>query len=200
MTTIPPDVSVKGRLCVVVGAGASAVAAVRELLCAGARVRLAGRLPAGLSAEAEHIAVVPGKYRSAVLKGAALVVPASSAAVNAAVTRDAKSLRVRVAKPSAPLCASPANAGSLSSTDRMVRDNTLIAALGDEYAHLGRIIALLRPRAVKLITSPRKRLSFFEALADDAFLEVIRRDGCQRALLAAEEMLKDVLSTRGASG
>lgn len=200
MTTIPPDVKVNGRLCVVVGAGASAVSCVRELLCAGARVRLVGRLPASLSAEAANIEVVPGKYRRAFLKGAALVVAASNGSVNARVARDARALRVRVAKPGAPLCARPEAAGRLSSADRMVRDSTLVAALGDEYTQLARIIATVRPRAVRLITSPRRRLAFFEALADDSFLALIRRDGCQRALVAAEKMLNDALSPGGAPG
>jgi len=201
MKIIPCDLRVKGEICVVVGAGRLAQQAVRELASAGARVfAVAGRFPSHFP-RCEHFVI--GSYRRNHLKDAFLAVAASGGSVNAAVKRDARRAKIHLVAPAGRSKVHPPSTGAVSRpapsrTRRPVRDGAVLAALGDEYAHLGRIISAVRRRAVDEIRDPRRRAAFFEALADDSFLETIRREGCERALAAAENLLENAISGREA--
>lgn len=72
-----------------------------------------------------------------------------------------------------------------------------IAGLLDPaYAGLARILAAVRIRAIAGIKDARARRAFFETLADDRFLDIIRREGRDKAMLAARALLEEKIAGR----
>jgi len=198
MKVLPAAMRIEGKLAVVVGAGALAASAVRALLAAGAHVRVvAKRFPRGfLSSPA--VERVRDDYRRRHLTGAALVVAAASNAINSRVKSDARAQRVILAVPDSPesgdiVLPPPEKAAPPSRLSELPVD------LDDVYAKLAAVLSKVRPRALKLVPDARRRRAFFEALADDAFLDGIRRDGVGPALARAEKLLDTVIAMQDAS-
>jgi precorrin-2 dehydrogenase/sirohydrochlorin ferrochelatase len=203
MKLLPAGIRVEGRLCVVIGSGARAVAAASELLRAGARVRLvAHRAPSGLD-RACNIELVRGPFSPRHLAGALLAVAAASDETNRAAERAARRSGVLVVTPGSPgsgdlVIEPPAPPTRVLSRRRPTGADAVRLALGDEYAQLAKIIAAVRSRATKSIKNGARRRAFFESLADDSFLDIIRADGCAKALLRAEDLLGRAVSPKEA--
>ena len=206
MGRLEKTTSVRNRLCIVVGSGKPAAAAAAKLVLAGARVRVIGMRFSSELACLDKVEMVRSAYQGRLLKGALLVVAAATAKLNARVLGDASvrrilcataadvaSGRILVGKELPPRPGGPASrAGKTAASARREPSGAkaIRATLGEVYAHLARILSVVRPRAVKLLPNAARRRAYFEALADDVFLAVIRRDGCETALARAEKLLK----------
>jgi siroheme synthase-like protein len=198
--------SVRNKLCVVVGSGKPAAAAAAKIVLAGGRVRVIGMRFSSQFACLDRVEMVRAAYQGRLLKDASLVVAASSAKLDAQVLRDARARRILSAtaadvasgrilvqdKPSPRPASSGSRDAKTAVTARLEPSGraAIRATLGEVYAHLARILSVVRPRAVKLLPNAPRRRAYFEALADDVFLAVIRRDGCEKALARAEKLLK----------
>lgn len=71
--------------------------------------------------------------------------------------------------------------------------NAFADALDPVYAELAQILSAVRQRAIDGLPV-KTRMAFFETLADDAFLDMIRREGHVKALVIAEGLLEEKIS------
>ena len=106
MRYYPVNLSIKGRLCVVIGGGRVAERKVKNLLFCGARVRVASPDLTDLLSKwvsQGKMDYTPSEYRPSHLKGAFLVYAATSdRKVNAEIARDAARRRLLVNVADAP--------------------------------------------------------------------------------------------------
>ncbi len=205
MKSLQADIQVSDKLCVVVGQGSSAAAAALALVAAGARIRIiAARCPASLRTLPD-VDLLRVTYKSAHIKGAFLVVAASAPALNKRIIRDARKAGALLSVPSSPAASDIVLEQPSTVTRRKdpapkaqppvsVDAGALRLTLGDVYAHLARIVCTLRPEAISRIPNPRRRTAFFEALADDDFLDCIRVHGHAAALDRAQGLLSEASS------
>ena len=209
MKTLPVNLCLEGKLAVVVGAGKVAARKAAALVSAGATVRVVGKRFAAEFEALEGIEAVRSAYARNHLEGAAVVIAATnSAAVNGRVARDARQLGAIVNVVDRPAISDfifPAVAqkgdvaiavstgGASPMLAKRLKDE-IANSLDDAYADLAWVLAALRSRAIKGIRSSARRRKFFEALADDRFLDIIRTRGRQHALAEAERFLEKEMS------
>lgn len=204
MKALPIGLLLEGKSCVVVGAGKVAARKAAALLEAGARVKAVGKR---FSAEFDRLAGVErvkGAYSRRHLKGAAVVVVATSdPAVNRAAARDARAEGALVNVVDTPgecdfifpavsrkgeISVAVSTGGASPALARRLKDK-IAASVDDVYADLAAVLKHVRRRAIEGMPDPAHRRAFFEALASDEFLDLIKREGQEKALRAAEALL-----------
>jgi precorrin-2 dehydrogenase/sirohydrochlorin ferrochelatase len=134
-----------------------------------------------------------------------VIAATDSAATNSKVARDAHALGALVNVVDRPaqsdfifpavaqkgdVAIAVSTGGASPTLARKLKDE-IASTLDDAYADLAWVLAALRPRAMKGIKSSLRRREFFEALADDRFLDLIRTHGRAHALAEAERLLDD---------
>lgn len=197
----PVNLDLQGKLCLVVGGGAVAERKVAGLLTAGATVRVVSpELTATLRqcADAGRITWLAQEFTPEDVAEAFLVFAATdSAAVQEAIHRAARQMNCLVNRADAPeQCdfhvpavvrrgdlllsistsgASPALAAALKS--RLERE------IGDEYAALAKLLAVLRSRLLALPLSGPEKKMLFQKLLDSDIVQWIR-DGRRELVYA----------------
>ncbi len=209
MKILPVGLVIEGKLCVVVGSGRIAARKAAALLEAGARVRVVGRRFSADFAELDAVERVRAAYDEHHLKGALLVVAATSdSATNRAVASDARAAGILVNAVDMPgecdlifpavtrkgdVSVAVSTGGASPTLARRLRER-IETSIGDAYGDLAAILKAVRQRAIEGIADKRHRRAFFEKLAGDDFLEIITREGRDRALDVAEELLEEEIS------
>lgn len=197
MRYYPMFLNLKGRAVLLVGAGEIARQKIRALLDGEARVHVvapeADPEVASLAREG-RIRWSKRRYETADLDGVCLVIAATDdAALHPVIAREARDrgLWVNVVDVP-PLCdfIAPAvvqrgdlqiaisTGGAAPALAKHLR-RKLEPILGEEYVQFVDLVKRYRPQILKLPKA--RRLSLWECLASDAFLEQIRREGPARA-------------------
>lgn len=205
MRVFPVNLLLEGKTAVVVGAGTVGARKVRALLDAGADVRVAAE---SFCEEFEAITCIErieGPYEWACLADAAVVIAATDDAdLNARISRDARAAGALVSVVDAPGISDfvfPAVAkkgdvaiavstGGASPTLAKRLKNQIADVLDDEYAALAKVLGKVRAEAIASIADPELRREYFETLAGDSFLAVLKEEGYDEALMRAEAMLE----------
>lgn len=208
----PINLILKGRKCLVIGAGAVAERKIRRLLECGARITVVSpEVTAGVRAMAKKGAVAL-KKRKAVLKdlrGAYLVIAATAdrAANTMAYSYCNKNgILINVVdrpKECTFIVPSILKRGDLTisiSTDgvsptlaRSIRIE-LQRKFGREYAQFLRMLKTIRPRALERIKSMRSRKAFFQKAVRSDVMELLRRNKADQAKRTLERILEDAVS------
>jgi siroheme synthase-like protein len=211
MKTLPVSLVIEGKLAVVVGAGKVAARKAAALIDAGAQVRVVAKEFAPEFYDLEGFEALREAYKRNHLEGASVVIAATdSPAVNARVAKDARAGGALVNVVDTPdLCdfTFPAVAqrgdvaiavstgGASPSLARKLKDE-IAGSLDDAYVELAKVLGKVRPRAMKEITDAARRRAYFEKLAGDGFLDLIRSKGQEKALAEALKLL-DAAGKRG---
>jgi len=197
------------RLAVVVGGGQVAERKVKDLLEAGARIRLVSpALTPALQALAGSGAItfVQRAYREGDLDGAFLVVAATGEPeVNQRVWREAdrRACLVNVVDDPAhcnfitpavvrrgDVTIAVSTGGASPALARRLRER-LERLVGPEYAHLARLLAELRPRLRARYPERKARERAVFRLVDSDLLAIIETQGLEAARLRAETLLRE---------
>ena len=205
MKTLPVNLILDGKLAVVVGAGSVAARKAAALLAAGARVRVVGKEFADEFADLPGIEAVREAYKKGDLKGASVVIAATdSSAVNAGVARDARDAGALVNVVDTPercdftfpavaqrgeVAIAVSTGGASPSLARRLKDE-IAGSLDDSYVELAKVLSKVRPRAMKEVTDAARRRAYFETLAGDGFLKLIKTKGHEKALAEALKLLE----------
>lgn len=206
MKVLPVNLVLEGKLAVVVGAGKVAARKAAALVAAGARVRVVGKAFSRDFDEIEGVEAVRAAYRRNHIEGASVVIAATdSGAVNAKVARDARSEGALVNVVDTPeLCdfVFPAVAqkgdvsiavstgGASPTLARKLKDE-IAGSLDDAYVALAKVLATTRPLAMKEIPNAARRCEYFETLASDGFLKLLKSKGHDKALAEALRLLDE---------
>lgn len=197
----PIFLNLKGKRCVVVGGGKVAERKVLSLLKAKANItvispKLTKRL--GKEKTKGNIKHLPREYKRGDLKGAFLVIAAtSSAAVNTKVARDAREIHESpllnvVDAPSecnfiapstvqrGPLTIAISTSGTSPAVAKAIRKE-LERLYGPEFAKYLRFFKKIRTKAMKEIQDKKERENFLKELASEGRIKMLREKGFQEA-------------------
>ncbi|MGL6097704.1 MAG: precorrin-2 dehydrogenase/sirohydrochlorin ferrochelatase family protein [Fimbriiglobus sp.] len=201
----PVYLSLAGRTVVVVGGGTVGRRKVLSLAESGAAVVVVDPNPAALGTGAGNVRGIPEEYRADHLRGAALVIAAGPAAVNAAVVRDAAALGVWVcdaAEPDRGTFAVPAVVRSGRLTLAVgtggaspVLSRRIAARLATEYderfAEWVQLLAEFRTIIRASVPDPAVRRALNEGLADWRWLDRLRAGESVKDVRAAMRAIVD---------
>jgi siroheme synthase-like protein len=212
MKVLPVNLLIEGKLAVVVGAGKVAARKAAALLAAGARVRVVGKEFAPEFDTLEGVETIRAAYRRNHIDGAWVVIAATdSGKINSQVARDARKAGALVNVVDTPeLCdfvfpavvqkgevAIAVSTGGASPTLAKRLKDQISSSIDDAYEGLAKVLAAVRSRAIKAIPDPARRREFFETLADDKFLAMLKKDGYDKALAKAQKLLEDHYAVKG---
>lgn len=203
----PVNLDVRGKACLVVGAGEVALRKVRALLDADADVTVvAPEVHPGLKA-LEGVEIRERPFRDIDLHGAFVVVVATGdPIVNRSVARDAADFGCLVNIVDCPalsnftvpatlrrgeLAIAVSTGGASPALSRRIREK-LEEQFGEEYADFVAVLGEIRREVFDKVPESECRPEVFRQLTDEKWLEVLRekgRDGLRRAML---ESLRDV--------
>lgn len=198
MKYYPLYMDLRGRECLVVGAGAVAARKVRTLVDCGARVTVVGERPvealAGL--RSRGVKIVERKFQPDDLRQPALVIGATdSEEVNAAVSKEStrRGIPVNIADdPEKSTFILPAifrrgdvtmavsTGGSSPALARLIRED-LERHYGEEYASLAALLGSYRERMMSAVSGHRRRADVWKGILDAGILDVLRREGAEEA-------------------
>jgi len=208
MTHYPVFLDLRDREVVVVGGGTVAERKVRELLDAGARVRVISRaLTPALEAlvESGRIAFRRGEFEETDLEGAWLVLSATDdAEANRRVAEAAARHRLFCNVADAPaLCSflAPAlvrrgavtiaiSTGGRSPALAVHLKRLLASSIGPEYGALAELLGRMRPFVQERIPDPKRRADAFRRLIESSVLELLRAGECEAAERRARALLE----------
>jgi len=212
MKVLPVNLLIEGKLAVVIGAGRVAARKATALLAAGARVRVVGKDFAPEFDALKGVEAIRAAYRRQHIEGAWVVIAATdSPKTNSLVARDARRVGALVNVVDTPeLCdfifpavvqkgevAIAVSTGGASPTLAKRLKDQISSSLDDAYEGLAKVLAAVRPRAIEAIPDPARRREFFETLADDRFLAVLKKDGYDQALAKARKLLEEHYAVKG---
>lgn len=208
MKVLPVGLLLEGKLCVVVGGGRVAARKAAALLEAGAVVRVAAERFSRDFDALDDAECVPEAYSRRHIEDAAVVIAATSDPnTNLAVAADARKLGALVNVVDTPaecdfifpavsrkgdVSVAVSTGGASPLLARQLKDK-IETSIEDTYGELAKVLKAVRRRAIDGIADGARRRAFFEALASDEFLEVIRRDGTDSALRQAESLLEKTI-------
>ena len=199
----PIQLDLKGKRCLVVGAGEVALRKARVLVEAGAEVTVvAPEVHPKMRAYAPPVTLIERAWRDTDLHGAFLVVVATNDAVtNRGVARDAADLGCLVNVVDCPalsnfivpatlrrgeLTLSISTGGASPALARRLREK-LEKEFGEEYAALVNVVGEVRKLVMARVTDDARRAEILHGLAEERWLDVLRERG-REALL--DEMKK----------
>jgi precorrin-2 dehydrogenase/sirohydrochlorin ferrochelatase len=190
----PVFIDLRGKSVVVIGGGRVAERKVRTLLKCGAIVRVVSpELAPGLRRLVQNGSVrhTERRYRKGDVKGAFLVVAASSARdVNARVAADAPYLVNVTDVPeegnfivpstvtSGQLAIAISTGGASPAVARAVRKE-LSRSYDADFARYLRLIESLRRKAIQKISDRKARTRFLREIASEEYLGMLRSDGLE---------------------
>jgi len=195
MRYYPVVLDLRDREVVVVGGGAVAERKVRELLAAGARVRvISPTLTPTLRAwvESGRIVARRGEFAEADLEGAWLVVSATDdVEANRRVAEAAARSRLFCNVADAPaLCSflAPAvlrrgavtiavSTGGRSPALAVHLKRKIASVIGPEYGALAELLGRMRPLVRKRISDPKRRAQIFRRLIESSVRDALRAGG-----------------------
>jgi precorrin-2 dehydrogenase/sirohydrochlorin ferrochelatase len=198
MKYYPLYMDLRGRECLVVGAGAVAARKVRTLLDCGARVTVVGERPVEALEElrSRGVKIVDRKFQPDDLKLPALVIGATdSEEVNAEVSKESRrrGIPVNIADdPAKSTFIVPAifrrgdvtmavsTGGSSPALARLIRED-LERHYGEEYAVLAELLGSYRERMMAVVSGHRRRADVWKGILDAGILDVLRREGVEGA-------------------
>jgi precorrin-2 dehydrogenase/sirohydrochlorin ferrochelatase len=198
MKYYPLYMDLRGRECLVVGAGAVAARKVRTLLDCGARVTVVGERPVEALEElrSRGVKILDRKFRLDDLQLQALVIGATdSEEVNAEVSRESRrrGIPVNIADdPAKSTFIVPAlfrrgdvtlaisTGGSSPALARLIRED-LGRHYGEEYAALASLLGSYRERMRSAVSGHRRRAEVWRGILDAGILDVLRREGVEEA-------------------
>jgi precorrin-2 dehydrogenase/sirohydrochlorin ferrochelatase len=198
MKYYPLYMDLRGRECLVVGAGAVAARKVRTLLDCGAQVTVVGERPAAALEElrSRGVKILERKFRPDDLQLPALVIGATdSEEVNAAVSEESRrrGIPVNIADdPAKSTFIVPAifrqgdvtmavsTGGSSPALARLIRED-LAGHYGEEYAVLAELLGSYRERMMTAVSGHRRRAEVWRGILDAGILDVLRREGVEGA-------------------
>lgn len=207
MMLYPIQLNVRGRQCVVVGAGGVAARKAASLAECGANVTLVApeaNASARGMAQSGQVSLVEGAYRAEHLDGAWVVFAATdNAGVNAQVTRDAQARGILVSDAGAPETGdflSPsvvrrgelmltASTGGGSPTLAAVVRESLETVFGTEWGPLTAIVSSLRGEVQQAGNEDARRRAVRRVIEDEQVRELIG----QGKLLEAEARARECL-------
>ncbi len=214
MTYYPVFLDLRDREVVVVGGGAVAERKVRELLDAGACVRVISRAltPAlEVLVESGRIVFRRGEFDEADLEGAWLVLSATDdAEANRRVAEAAARHRLFCNVADAPaLCSflAPAlvrrgvvtiaiSTGGRSPTLAVHLKRLLASSIGPEYGTLAELLGRMRSFVQERIPDPKQRADAFRRLIEPSVLELLRAGECEAAEQRARALLEQWMRSR----
>ncbi len=204
MKTYPIMLDVRGRVCVVVGAGAVGMRKVRSLLRAEAKVRLVAAEPPG-QIDPQAVELIVGRYCKSHLAGAMLVFACTDdRTVNARIAADARSLGALVNAADQPADCDFHAPATIAEGDVVVAVGTggacpgLAAALKDRLAQalparVGEFAAALsavRREVHALTAEPALRQRVMRNLASPAGYNAFAESGCPGLMRLARAQLE----------
>ncbi|MEW6675879.1 MAG: bifunctional precorrin-2 dehydrogenase/sirohydrochlorin ferrochelatase [Nitrospirota bacterium] len=207
-TFYPAFLNLKGKQAVVIGGGKVAERKSLVLLKAGAEVTLISpKLTRRLEKEKAEgrIRHIPREYRRGDLKGAFLVIAATSyPEINTEVVREAEAIHKSpllnvVDMPSqcnfivpsivrrGPLTIAISTSGTSPAMARTIR-RELKRLYGPEFADYLKLLEKIRKKAIKGIPDKKKRAEFFKSLASEEMMEILRNRGFKETSRAALDL------------
>jgi siroheme synthase-like protein len=198
MKYYPLYMDLRGRECLVVGAGAVAARKVRTLLDCGARVTVVGERPVAALEDlrSRGVKILDRKFQPDDLQMPALVIGATdSEEVNAAVSKESRrrGIPVNIADdPAKSTFIVPAvfsrgdvtmavsTGGSSPALARLIRED-LGRHYGEEYAALASLLGSYRERMRAAVSGHRRRANVWKGILDAGILDVLRREGVEGA-------------------
>ena len=212
MKVLHAGMLLEGKLCVIVGAGKVAARKAQSLIDAGARLRVVAEHFNTDFDDLDSIERVSASYEKRHIEGARLVVAATSCSqTNSRVARDARSIGAIVNVVDTPrecdfifpavsqkgdISVAVSTGGASPLLARKLKEQ-IDSSIEDIYAELAAVLKKVRQRAINEIPNAKKRRAFFEELASDEFMDLIRREGPERAAVEAEKRLEaEVLKGR----
>ncbi|MBI5187530.1 MAG: bifunctional precorrin-2 dehydrogenase/sirohydrochlorin ferrochelatase [Nitrospirae bacterium] len=208
----PAFLNLKGKRAVVIGGGKVAERKILALLRAGADVTvISPKLTKRLEKEKAEgrIRHIPREYRRGDLKGAFLVIAATSyPEINTKVVREAgvicESLLLNVVDmpsqcnfivPSivrrGPLTIAISTSGTSPAMARAIRRD-LEKLYGPEFANYLKLLGKIRKKAIKEVPDKKKRAEFFKSLASEEMMEILRNHGFKETSRAAEDLYRGI--------
>jgi siroheme synthase-like protein len=197
MRYYPVHLDLQDRHVLVVGGGTIAEGKARQLVEAGARVRIVSpELTEGLKqlVEADRIDDRAGEFRAEDLNGVCLVISATDdRAVNEEVSREARTRGIWCNVVDQPaLCdfiGVSTGGGSPVLAQRVKRE--IGELIGAEYEELLALAAEMRGEAKKLIPDFAMRRDVLRAFVESEALELLRAGRREEARLIAEGLLQE---------
>jgi precorrin-2 dehydrogenase/sirohydrochlorin ferrochelatase len=198
MKYYPLYMDLRGRECLVVGAGAVAARKVRTLLDCGARVTVVGERPVEAMEElrSRGVKILDRKFRRDDLQQPALVIGATdSEEVNAEVSEESRRRGIPVNivdDPAKSTFIVPAlfrrgdvtmavsTGGSSPALARLIRKD-LARHYGEEYGELAALLGSWRERMMSAVSGHRRRADVWKGILDAGILDVLRREGVEGA-------------------
>jgi precorrin-2 dehydrogenase/sirohydrochlorin ferrochelatase len=213
MKYFPVCLDLKGRVALVVGGGAIAEGKIRQLLSAGAQIRVVSpQLNEALREMQERgdIEYIADEFAEQYLKGAWLVISATNQqTVNEHVARlaEARGLLCNVVDQPAlcnfitssivergDLLISISSSGSSPSVAQRVR-REISELIGQEYAALLELAAELRTAAKQQLTTYEQRRDVMQAFAESEALQLLRDGRRDAARDMGKRLLADAVRT-----
>jgi precorrin-2 dehydrogenase / sirohydrochlorin ferrochelatase len=192
MRYFPVFLDLKEKRCIVVGGGAVAERKVKNLLKAGARVKvISPELTAPLSRlrEKEKISHLPRSYRKNDLRGAFLAIAATNdRTINERVFREATASRIPVNVVDDPahssfivpsivqkkdLLVAVSTSGRSPALARLLRQK-LEREIGPEYPRFLKLLGKVRKKVIALGLGQRRNQGIFRRLVKEDLLPVIK--------------------------
>ena len=195
----------QGRLCVVVGGGATACRRAKSLQDSGARVRMISPVIQKDFVDQE-IQIFKRKYQSGDLSDAFLVVIATDdQAVNEQIHRDAKSIGAlvnRVDDPSTGDLTIPAHeylgpitlavhTGGISAAAAVTIRHELIAALDPDWQKLLELVAPFRVKIQQRFLNAKIRQARLVRLTDAEAMKILKNQGAEQLLSHLQKLLTE---------
>jgi siroheme synthase-like protein len=194
MKYYPLYMNLKGRKCLVVGAGAVAARKARSLLECGALVTVVGEdpVPALVRLEGECLTIRPRKFRRSDMGKYALVVGATDeSVVNRAVSRESRRRGIPVNIVDVPeestfivpavhrrgdLAIAVSTGGRSPAAARAIRED-LEARYGADYAAMIALLGAHREEMMKAVPGHRRRAAVWKGILDADLLGALQRKG-----------------------
>jgi len=198
MKYYPLYMDLRGRECLVVGAGAVAARKAGTLLDCGARVTVVGERPVAAleKLRSRGVKILDRKFRRDDLGKPVLVIGATdSEEVNAEVSKESirRGIPVNIADdPAKSTFIVPAvfrrgdvtmavsTGGSSPALARLIRKD-LARHYGEEYAVLAKLLGSYRERMKAAVSGHRRRADVWKGILDAGILDVLRREGVEEA-------------------
>jgi len=192
MKYYPLYMNLKGRKCLVVGAGAVAARKVRSLLECGALVTVVGEdpVPALVRLEGERLTIRPRKFRRGDMGKYALVVGATDdSVVNRAVSRESRRRGIPVNIVDVPeestfivpavhrrgdLAIAVSTGGRSPAAAKVIRED-LEARYGAEYAAMIALLGNHREEMMKAVPGHRRRAAAWKGILDADLLGALKK-------------------------
>jgi siroheme synthase-like protein len=213
MKYYPLFMDLRGRECLVVGAGAVAARKARSLLECGARVTVVGESPAAAfgALERRGVTLERRRFRGPDVARQALVIAATDdAAVNARVAAAARRRGIPVNAVDDPpnctfivpavlrrgdLTVAISTGGKSPAAARLVKER-VGELLGDEYAALVRLLGAHRGAMKRSVAGQGRRAGAWKRMIDGGVLESLQRGDAAGAARTVRRCLADAAGAK----